>query len=94
MDGHNRGLLTSSHWGTYRVDVEDGRVSGLRDFEQDPDPLPIGHGIVDVLDGPQRIRCPMIRKSWLEGGPGAATHLRGEDTFVDVSWNEASAFVA
>lgn len=94
MDGHNRGLLTSSHWGTYRVDVEGGRVKGLRDFEQDPDPSPIGHGIVDVLDGPQRIKCPMIRKSWLEGGPGSATHLRGEDRFVEVSWDEANVLVA
>ena len=39
-----RDLLTSTHWGTYRVDVADGRVTGLRGFEHDPDPSPIGSG--------------------------------------------------
>ena len=39
----DRDLLTSSHWGTYGVDVTDGHVTALRDFEQDPDPSPIGH---------------------------------------------------
>ena len=90
----DRDLLTSSHWGTYRVDVADGRVTALRDFEEDPDPSPIGHGIVDVLDGPTRITAPMVRKSWLEGGPGAAPDKRGRDKFVEVSWDEVNILIA
>ncbi len=86
--------LTSTHWGTYRVEMDGGRVTGLRGFEEDPDPSPIGGGIVDVLDGPTRIKSPMVRKSWLEGGPGSATHLRGQDSFVAVSWDEAERLVA
>lgn len=88
------GFLTSSHWGTYRVEVEDGRVTALRGFEADPDPSPIGQGIADVLEGPARITAPMVRKSWLEGGPGAAGERRGEDTFVPVGWDEATRLVA
>ncbi len=90
----DRDLLTANHWGTYRVDVDDGRVTGLRDFEQDGDPSPIGHGIIDVLEGPTRITAPMVRKSWLEGGPGTAGEKRGEDDFVAVSWEEANRLVA
>lgn len=90
----NRNLLTSTHWGTYRVDVANGRVSGLRGFEQDPDPSPIGPGIVDVLEGPTRIMAPMVRKSWLDGGPGAAGEKRGSDDFVEVSWGDANHLVA
>ncbi|MCF6233272.1 MAG: molybdopterin guanine dinucleotide-containing S/N-oxide reductase [Rhodobacteraceae bacterium] len=86
--------LTSSHWGTYRVQVENGRVTGLRGFEADPDPSPIGNGIIDVLDGPTRIKTPMVRESWLRHGPGSATHLRGDDAFVAVSWDKAEALVA
>ena len=89
-----RQLLTSAHWGTYRVEVTDGRVIGLRGFEQDPDPSPIGPGIVDVLDGPTRIKVPMVRKSWLEGGPGVAGEKRGTDQFVQVSWDEANRLIA
>ncbi len=90
----DRDRLTSTHWGTYRVQVDDGRVTGLQPFEQDSDPSPIGQGIVDVLDGPTRITAPMVRKSWLEGGAGTAGHLRGGDSFVQVSWDEADRLVA
>ncbi|MFK7764365.1 MAG: molybdopterin guanine dinucleotide-containing S/N-oxide reductase [Roseobacter sp.] len=94
MDQTERHLLTSTHWGTYHVDVEADRVIGLRAFAQDSDPSPIGHGIVDVLEGPTRITAPMVRKSWLEGGPGSAGDLRGMDDFVEVSWPEADRLVA
>ncbi|WP_120502315.1 molybdopterin-dependent oxidoreductase [Roseovarius sp. EL26] len=94
MTKSERDLLTSTHWGTYRVDVENGRVTNLRGFEHDPDPSPIGPGIVDVLDGPTRITAPMVRKSWLEGGPGTAGDKRGSDAFVEVTWEEANRLVA
>ena len=94
MTKSERDLLTATHWGTYRVDVENGRVTNLRGFEHDPDPSPIGPGIVDVLDGPTRITAPMVRKSWLEGGPGTAGDKRGSDAFVEVTWEEANRLVA
>ena len=65
--------LTSSHWGTYRARVENGRVQELLAFEHDPDPSPIGQGILDVQDGPTRIDAPMVRESWLKGGPGLSS---------------------
>jgi biotin/methionine sulfoxide reductase len=91
---HDNLPLTSTHWGTYRVEVADGKVAALHPFDADSDPSPIGTGIVDVLDAPTRIKMPMIRKSWLEHGPGAATDKRGHDPFVQVSWDEAEALVA
>ncbi len=89
-----RDLLTSTHWGTYRVDVSDGRVTALRGFEHDPDPSPIGPGIIDVLDGPTRITAPMVRKSWLEGGQGTTGEKRGSDDFVELTWDDANRLVA
>ena len=86
--------LTSAHWGTYRVETNDGTVTALHPFEEDPDPSPIGSGIVDVLDGASRIRQPMIRESWLEHGPGARTERRGADPFVAVGWDQAETLVA
>ena len=94
MARRDRELLTASHWGAYRVAVAEGRVTALKPFEEDEDPSPIGHGIVDVLDGPTRIAAPMVRRGWLEGGPGADGHRRGEDAFVRVSWDEANRLVA
>lgn len=86
--------LTTMHWGTYRVEVRDGRVAALHGFEEDVDPSPIGNGIVDVLDDPTRIKAPMVRKSWFDRGPGSATDRRGSDPFVEVSWDVAEKLVA
>lgn len=86
--------LTSSHWGTYRARVRDGRVQELLAFEQDPDPSPIGQGILDVQDGPTRVDAPMVRESWLKGGPGCHPERRGAEPFVEVGWDQVNALVA
>ena len=85
--------LTSTHWGTYRVETDDGVIKALHGFEEDDDVSPIGSGIVDVLDAPSRIKTPMIRKSWLDSGPGSNNHLRAVDPFVEVSWEQAEKLV-
>lgn len=94
MTRHDDLPLTSAHWGTYRARVGNGRVQELLAFEHDTDPSPIGPGILDVQHGPTRIDAPMVRRSWLEGGPGARTGLRGTDPFVAVSWEAANKLVA
>lgn len=86
--------LTSTHWGVYRAEVVNGKLVKLHDFEDDVDPSPIGNGIVDTLDAPSRVTAPMVRRSWLEGGPGTATDLRGKDAFVEVTWDEVNSLIA
>jgi biotin/methionine sulfoxide reductase len=78
----------------YRAEVKEGKLCALHPFEHDPDPSPIANGYIGVLDDPLRIDAPMVRKSWLENGPGAATDKRGSDAFVQVSWDEAEKLVA
>jgi biotin/methionine sulfoxide reductase len=94
MAKHETLPLTSNHWGTYRVETENGKVKALHGFEQDDDVSPIGPGIIDVLDAPSRIRTPAIRQSWLDSGPGSNPHKRGVDPFVSVSWETAEKLVA
>ncbi len=94
MAKHDALPLTSNHWGTYRVETEDGKVKALHGFEQDDDVSPIGSGILDVLDAPSRIKAPAIRQSWLESGPGSNPQKRGVDPFVEVSWETAEKLVA
>lgn len=92
MNTRDRGLLTSSHWGTYHVESDGRRVTALRDFGADPDPSPIGQGMIGVQDDALRITAPMVRQSWLENGPGGAG--RGTGPFVEVSWDEVNRLVA
>ncbi len=94
MAKHNTLPLTSNHWGTYRVETENGKVKALYGFEQDDDVSPIGPGIIDVLDAPSRIKTPAIRQSWLDSGPGSNPEKRGADPFVAVSWETAEKLVA
>ena len=86
--------LTSAHWGTYHVHVKNGRLTGLSHFAEDSDPTEIGKGIVDVIDDDTRILGPMIRKSWLDSGPGSYPERRGLDPFVRVDWDRANSIVA
>ena len=86
--------LTSTHWGTYRAKVKNGKVQELIGWENDKDPSPIGPGILDIQDGPTRIDAPMVRKSWLDHGPGNRNELRGIDPFIEVSWKKAEQLVS
>ena len=86
--------LTSTHWGTYRYKTENGKVTALTPFEDDTAPTKIGQGILDVLDHETRITQPMVRQSWLEGGPGnRQTEKRGSDRFIAIDWDTASQLV-
>jgi biotin/methionine sulfoxide reductase len=81
--------LTSTHWGTYEVEVADGRVVAFRPFDRDPDPSPIGASVVDAVEAECRIGQPMVRASFLERGPAAGGSGRGAEPFVRVSWEQA-----
>ena len=94
MSQNSKLPLTSNHWGTYRARVDNGRVKELLGFEKDADPSPIAQGAIDVLHDQTRIQAPMVRKSWLEQGPGSNVKLRGVDPFVEVSWDQAEQLVA
>ncbi len=86
--------LTMNHWGAYWAEVEDGALVSMRPFGEDPNPSPIGMGLVDAINAPNRITAPMVRKSWLKNGPGANTELRGKEAFVAVDWPTVEGLVA
>ena len=87
--------LFATHFGTYEVGADATGKPKLLPFRHDPDPSEIGLGYLDLADHPQRVRKPMVRKSWLEQGPLAGTgRLRGKDEFVEVTWSRATGLVA
>ena len=86
--------LTSTHWGTYHYKTENGKVTALTPFDDDAHPTPIGQGILDVLDHETRITQPMVRQSWIEGGPGnRLTEKRGSDRFIAIDWDTVNQLV-
>jgi biotin/methionine sulfoxide reductase len=85
--------ITTTHWGSYRLHVEQGRLIGVSPVPWDRHPSPIGHSLPDTVHGPSRVRRPAVRAGFLEHGP-ASRQRRGSDPFVEVSWDEATTLVA
>jgi len=91
---HQR-TLTTAHWGVYEVEYDDkGQPVRLHPFSKDPDPSPIGLHMLSDEVARLRVRRPAVRRSWLEKGPGAAPEKRGQEPFVEVSWEQALDLVA
>ncbi|WP_108261230.1 molybdopterin-dependent oxidoreductase [Mangrovicoccus ximenensis] len=77
----------SSHWGTFHARQTPEGLE-IRPFEGDPDPSPILANIPAALTHPARLTQPLIRRGWLERGPGPDP-MRGREEFVAVPWDEA-----
>lgn len=80
--------VVSTHWGTYNVTVDQGRVSGIRSWLGDPAPAPVWEG----LDGSKtslRVAAPAIRQSFLDRQHRAGGAGRGREPFVEVDWKTA-----
>ncbi len=87
-----RGLPHSSHWGAFSVLLGDGRVE-IVPHPRDLDPSPLLGNILASVSHRARIAQPMIRRGWLERGPGA-DRRRGRDEFVPMPRSRALDLVA
>jgi biotin/methionine sulfoxide reductase len=85
--------LTTTHWGSYRLQLEEGRLVGVRPVAWDRHPSQIGESLPNTVHGPTRVRRPAVRAGFLEEGP-ASRERRGSEPFVEVSWDEATSLVA
>ncbi|AYD03880.1 trimethylamine-N-oxide reductase TorA [Neorhizobium sp. NCHU2750] len=82
-------IISACHWGVFRAQVKDGRATSFNPWEHDQYPSPQLSGVADSIYSPTRIKYPMVRRAWLENGPGADPDGRGEGDFVRVSWDKA-----
>ena len=83
-----------SHWGTYTILVEDGRIVGVEPFADDPAPSPIIHSVAEWAKPDRRVLRPMIREGWLRSGGAGDGAERGNERFVALPWDEALEMVA
>lgn len=83
----------SAHWGIYEFEEGEGPPN-LRALKSDPDPSPIGLDQLDPAVQRLRVRRPAVRRSYLDGGPGTQSALRGRESFVEIDWDVALDLVA
>ena len=91
LDDDADGFLPhSSHWGVFsarlRSDALHGETLDVRPFPGDPDPNGIIGNFPTALRHRARIAKPMVRRGWLERGPGPDDR-RGRDAFVAMEWD-------
>src|SRR5205814_3916485 len=84
---HRSGLPHSSHWGAFSVLVKEQELEILP-HPRDPAPSVLLGNIPAAVSHRARIARPMIRRGWLERGPGA-DERRGCHEFMAVPWDEA-----
>lgn len=76
----------SAHWGVFSARWQDGELT-VRPHPDDPDPNPLIGNFTNALRHPVRVTTPMVRRGWLEDGPGPDSR-RGADTYVPMPWAE------
>lgn len=79
-------LPHSAHWGVFRASWRDGELV-VQPHPGDPDPNPLIENFPAALRHRARVTRPMVRRGWLERGPGPDAR-RGRDEFVPMAWDE------
>ncbi len=81
-----------THWGAFEADSDGERLTEVRPWRGDPEPVPLIGNVASAQHHPARIGVPHVRKGWLDRGPGAPG--RGEEPFVPVPWDTALDLLA
>ena len=91
----NGEVLTAAHWGMLKLTIKDGvivksepyqKVSGIENSLQ--------HHTQDLVYAKDRVKYPMVRKSYLKDPNNPKPELRGKDEWVRVSYDEAIKLIA
>jgi biotin/methionine sulfoxide reductase len=75
----------SSHWGVFSARLQGGKLD-VRAYPGDPDPNRLIENFPNALRHRARVAQPMVRRGWLERGPGP-DRRRGRDEFVPMTWD-------
>jgi biotin/methionine sulfoxide reductase len=84
--------MHSSHWGLFTVGLTNSGID-VRPHVSDDNPSNLLRNIPALIAHPARLTRPLVRKGWLENGPGPDPR-RGSDNFVAAPWDEVLDMVA
>jgi len=91
----NGEVLTAAHWGMLKLTIKDGvivksepyqKVSGIENSLQ--------HHTQDLVYAKDRVKYPMVRKSYLKDPNNPKPELRGNDEWVRVSYDDAIKLIS
>ena len=82
-------IPTSTHWGNYKLRTQSGRIKGIERYPVDTDPTPLAENLLAAQAENVRVKRPAVRRSFLDNPQAHSGHLRGQEPFVEVSWETA-----
>lgn len=91
----NGEVLTAAHWGMLKLTIKDGKivksepyqkVSGIKNSLQ--------YHTDDLVYAQDRVKYPMVRKSYLQNPDNPKPELRGSDEWVRVSYEKAIKLIS
>ncbi|PAF44804.1 trimethylamine-N-oxide reductase TorA [Helicobacter sp. 11S02596-1] len=91
LDGE---VITAAHWGILKVSVKNGKVVKSENAIKQTMPNSLQGVVSDQIYAQDRIKYPMVRKSYLKNPDKPQPELRGGDEWVRVSYEEAIDLIA
>src|SRR5688572_19106424 len=82
-----------THWGAFEAESDGKSLRSVKPWSGDPDPRDLIHNVASAQHHPTRVLRPAVRRGWLENGPGGGSG-RGDEPFVEVSWDRALDLVS
>ncbi|HKU95972.1 MAG TPA: molybdopterin guanine dinucleotide-containing S/N-oxide reductase [Vineibacter sp.] len=82
----------AAHWGSFLAGWQGDRLI-VKPHPADPDPNLLLQNFPEALRHKARIARPMVRRGWLERGPGP-DNRRGRDEFVPMAWDRVLDLLA
>jgi trimethylamine-N-oxide reductase (cytochrome c) len=91
----NGEVLTAAHWGMLKLTIKDGVVVKSEPYQKTSDiKNSLQYHTDDLIYAQDRVKYPMVRKSYLENPDNPKPELRGADEWVRVSYDDAIKLVA
>ncbi|WP_044418380.1 trimethylamine-N-oxide reductase TorA [Halarcobacter anaerophilus] len=91
----NGEILTAAHWGMLKLTIKEGKVLKSEPYQKTSDiENSLQYYTEDLVYAEDRIKYPMVRKSYLNNPDNPKPQLRGNDEWVRVSYKEAIKLIA
>ncbi|ADG93229.1 molybdopterin guanine dinucleotide-containing S/N-oxide reductase [Arcobacter nitrofigilis DSM 7299] len=91
----NGEVLTAAHWGMLKLTIKNGKVVKSEPYQKTSDiENSLQYYTQDLVYADDRIKYPMVRKSYLENPDNPKPELRGNDEWVKVPYEKAIKLIA
>lgn len=88
-------ILTAAHWGMLKLTLKDGKIIKSEPYQKTSEIYnSLQYYTQDLVYAKDRIRYPMVRKSYLENPNNSKPELRGKDEWVRVSYEDAIKLIS